>query len=140
MYNKIMLVGVVGSDVKMTESGDSPRATLSVATWESKRGKDGEWRKETTWHQISVWGKAVDSLRSISKGDLVMVEGKLSVRDSKDETNEIRRNFFINGYVRLLRKKDHGGTAAQDARPVHTESNDPAPASPSVDSYEDLPF
>lgn len=140
MYSNTILIGTVGKDIKYYDKNDHRVANLSVATWEHRQGKDGEWYKETTWHSVVVWGKAVDGLKNISKGDLVLVLGRISVRDVKTETNEIRKNFAINGYVRLLRKKDSGGMPAQEARPAHVGDNDPAPDSPSVDPYGDLPF
>lgn len=46
--------------------------------WKSKTGED---RSETTWMKIVCWGRLAESISQIvEKGDLVYVEGEISVR------------------------------------------------------------
>lgn len=110
MYNSVTLVGAVGKDIEIkTARTGQPMANVSVATWEYRKNSDGEWGKDSTWHNVLVYGNATKALENISKGDLVIVTGRISVREVRDETNEVRKIVSIIGYVRLVRKESSGG-------------------------------
>ncbi|MBR1537876.1 MAG: single-stranded DNA-binding protein, partial [Bacteroidales bacterium] len=51
---------------------------FSVATNEAFRGKNGELREETTWHNVSAWaGRNVMDFKDIKKGTFVSLVGRL---------------------------------------------------------------
>ena len=79
--NKVILIGRLGQDPKLsyTTSGQAV-AELSVATDESYQ-KDGQWVDATEWHRVKIWReKAERCANYLSKGRLVLVEGKLQTR------------------------------------------------------------
>jgi single-strand DNA-binding protein len=78
MYQKITLIGNLGSDPEMRylESG-SPVTNFSLAT-NRKYTKDDKMQKETIWFRISVWGRTAENCNTfLKKGRKVMVEGRL---------------------------------------------------------------
>lgn len=80
MYQKIVIVGHLGSDPDMRYFPDGTAVTnFSVAT--SKRWTDratGQPQEETTWFRVSVFGRQAESSNEyLSKGKKVLVEGEM---------------------------------------------------------------
>lgn len=87
MVNKVILVGNLGKDpqTRSTPNGQEV-ATLTVATSEKFKGKDGELQERTEWHTVVVWGKQAESCgKYLSKGRQVYVEGRLATRKWTDK-------------------------------------------------------
>lgn len=82
--NKVILIGRLGRDPEIRETnGGQSVANFSIATDESYKNKDGEKIKKTEWHNIVVWGAAVDNFvaKYIHVGDMVYIEGRLQTRE-----------------------------------------------------------
>lgn len=91
--NKVMLIGHLGDDVKMTyfEGGNCigrfPLATNEVYT----NRTTGERVTNTEWHTIVVRNKAAEICEKyLSKGDKVYVEGRLKTRQYQGEDGNTR--------------------------------------------------
>lgn len=86
--NKVILIGNLGKDpeIKYLES-KVPVAKFPLATTETWKGRDGEKKEHTEWHNIVLWrGLAEISEKYLQKGDRVYIEGRLRTRtwDDKD--------------------------------------------------------
>ena len=80
MYQKVIIVGNLGSDPEMryTAQGDAV-TSFSVATNRRWTGRDGQPGEETTWFRVSVWGRQAESCNQyLSKGRRVLVDGQLT--------------------------------------------------------------
>jgi len=81
--NKVILIGRLGQDPKLsyTSSGQAV-ANFSIATDEGYRDKQtGQKVERTEWHRIVAWRQAAEFVGNyLTKGRLVMVEGKLQTR------------------------------------------------------------
>lgn len=80
MYQKITIIGNLGSDPEMRYMPDGTAVTsFSVATsrrWTDNRS--GQAQDETTWFRVSVWRKQAEVANQyLSKGRRVLVEGRL---------------------------------------------------------------
>ena len=76
--NRVELRGRVGHDPKVFSIGDAQVARFSLATNEAFRGKNGELREETTWHNIAAWaGRNIMDFKEIRKGVFVSLVGRL---------------------------------------------------------------
>jgi single-strand DNA-binding protein len=80
MYQKLVIVGRLGKDPEMRYMPDGTAVTrINVATdrrWTDKA--TGQPVQETTWFQVSVWGKQAESTNQyLSKGRMVLIEGHL---------------------------------------------------------------
>ena len=76
--NRVELRGRVGHDPKIITVGDSQLARFSLATNEAFRGKNGELREETTWHNVTAWaGRNITDFKNIHKGAFVSLVGRL---------------------------------------------------------------
>jgi single stranded DNA-binding protein len=72
--NQVRLVGFLGKEPEQYEN----RAILSVATKKSwKKPNSDEWDSHTEWHRVMVWNELAEGVRSLAKGDHVMVDGEL---------------------------------------------------------------
>ncbi len=114
--NKVILIGRLGQDPKLsyTTSGQAV-AEFSVATDESYQ-KDGQWVDSTEWHRVKVWReKAERCANSLSKGRLVLVEGKLQTRQwEKDGQKHYMTEVIATRVAGLDRAQ--GGDAPHDSQ------------------------
>lgn len=153
MLNRVTLIGNLGKDpeVRHLESGSSV-GKFSVATNENYKDKAGEWQTITEWHNIVCWRNLAERAeRTLKKGSLVYVEGKLTTRKWQDQegndkyTTEIVANTF-----KLLEKRENSGggytenfPSALDeptAVPAATQEKTAAKDFSEVKEDDDLPF
>lgn len=111
MVNRAILIGNVGKEieVKRLDSG-SIVAKLSVATSESYKDKQtGDWKENTEWHSVVVWGKLAESLESrIKKGQTIYVEGKITYRTYDSSEGKKYFTEIVAEYVRVVRQAGEG--------------------------------
>ncbi|KAK7083520.1 Single-stranded DNA-binding protein, mitochondrial [Halocaridina rubra] len=83
--NQVMLLGRVGANPEMRGSETHPVVTFSLATHINYR-KDNDLIQQTDWHRIAVFKPYLrDAVyRYMTKGQRVMVQGKLGYLERKD--------------------------------------------------------
>ncbi|MDY0075707.1 MAG: single-stranded DNA-binding protein [Bacteroidales bacterium] len=87
--NKVMLIGRLGKDPEVIsfENGGK-KMTVSLATGERYRDRNGQWQEQTEWHNIAAWGNLANDIdekrRTYAKGDLLFIEGKIRTRQYQD--------------------------------------------------------
>lgn len=114
-YNKVTLIGNLGKDpdIKSFENGERV-ANFSIATSESYKDKIGERQTITDWHNIAVYGKAVDIIEKyVKKGSRLLVEGKLKTRSwekdgQKNYVTEVVLGKF-DGKILLMDSRSSNG-------------------------------
>ena len=92
--NKVILVGRLGRDpeVKTINSG-AKYARFTIATSETFKGKDGEKKEVTEWHNIVLWRALAEVVEKyVHKGDKLFIEGQIHTRTYEDRSG-IRRTF-----------------------------------------------
>jgi single-strand DNA-binding protein len=148
--NKVQLIGRMGKDpeIRYTAGGQAV-ANFSIATDESYKNKDGEKVKQTSWHNLVIWGPSVENFVQpyLHKGDLVYVEGKLQTRSwEKDGEKKYTTEINVTDIKGLV---TGDGGKQQPAISDRTTTNRPrpnqrpAPASAhvnEVDNDEDISF
>lgn len=87
--NKVMLIGRLGRDPEIIHfDNGGKKMTVTLATSERYRDRDGNWQDQTEWHNVVAWGNlAVDiaeKRRNYVKGDLLFVEGRIKTRQYTD--------------------------------------------------------
>lgn len=77
--NKIILVGNVGQDPDIQETGNGTKvAHLSLATNRRTGGNGEEPQERADWHRLTLWNRLAQFAQDyVSKGDRVYVEGRL---------------------------------------------------------------
>ena len=126
--NKVILIGNVGKDpeVRHLESGAAV-ATITLATSERYRDRNGETRELTEWHTVIAWRQLADLAENyIRKGSQIYVEGKLRSRSWDDQNGQKRYVTEIQAdNIQLLGRRGDN-QAAQPAQ----QQNYGAPAQP----------
>lgn len=141
MYNRVTLIGTLGKKPDIRDINGKRVANMSLATWESRQNEQGEWVKDTTWHTVTVWNNAVKMIESAEQGDLLLVDGKITVRNYKGETNEMHKVTAIVGIARVLRRKNtQQGTAVNPTQPQNVPNGGSSAPKGREEFDDDLPF
>lgn len=90
--NNVTLRGNVGTDANLKELPENRKMlTFNLATSEKFKDQSGEWKQNTTWHRIVMWGdQAEKASRLVSKGAEVIVEGKINSRSYTDKDGQTK--------------------------------------------------
>ena len=86
--NKVILVGNLGNDpeVRYSQSG-SAITTISVATSESWKDKNGEQQERTEWHRVKFFNRLAEIAGEyLKKGSQVYIEGALRTEKYTDKS------------------------------------------------------
>jgi single-strand DNA-binding protein len=86
--NKVILVGNLGNDpeVRYSQSG-SAITTISVATTEAWKDKNGEQQERTEWHRVKFFGRLAEIAGEyLKKGRQVYIEGSLRTEKYTDKS------------------------------------------------------
>lgn len=74
-------MGNVGQDPIVRTLGEGIVASVSIATSERYKDRNGDWQENTQWHSVQVFGKTAEFVENyIHKGDQLFVEGKIRYR------------------------------------------------------------
>ncbi len=121
MYNKVILIGNLTKDpeLRYTPQG-TPVATFSLAINYSYKQGD-EWKKETTFVDIVVFGKQAESCgQYLNKGSSALVEGRLQERRWESDGQQRRKFEVVAQSVKFLSSKKSGaqsGGGGEDFAP-----------------------
>jgi single-strand DNA-binding protein len=121
--NSVVISGRVTADsiLSYTEAG-AAYLRFSIAANRRYRDKSGEWKEETTFVNVTLWGNQAERLsESIKKGVPVLVEGRLSsyTREADGfKRTEVKINAFR---VQVLLKSTTPYTEAEAEAETETE-------------------
>jgi len=143
-FNKVTLVGRATRDPdhKILESGlQVTKFSLAVNRGFSKDSKD-----QVDFIDIITWEKLAENVASyVTKGKLLLVDGRLQIRSYEDKEG-IKRKVaeVVANTVRFLDKKDNGKS---DSYPNSYPKEEDAPpwmkkeaANGAIDDDDDIPF
>jgi single-strand DNA-binding protein len=145
--NKVYLIGRVASEVelKTTTSGNNV-CTFSLATNRTWKNKDGEKQEESQFHRIVLWQKLAEIAgQYLTKGGLVLIEGRLMTRDYEDKSGTKRYVTEIIGESMQLGPKSAGTTISKEAGKEQEFKKAPVTKKESFEDMEeidvkDIPF
>lgn len=80
-FNQVVLVGNLTRDVELRYTPSGTAVTdIGVAVNDRRKGSDGEWRDETTFVDVTLWGRNAEVAGEyIGKGSPVLVGGRLQL-------------------------------------------------------------
>jgi len=86
LRNFVQLIGNLGQDVELKEfNSGTKKASFSLATNEFYTDNNGEKVEKTEWHNVVAWGKLAEVMTDhLSKGDQVIIQGKITYRKYDD--------------------------------------------------------
>lgn len=90
--NKVILVGNLGNDPEVRYTpGGAAVTTISVATTENWKDKEGNRQEKTEWHRVVFFGRLAEIAGEyLKKGRQVYVEGKLRTNKWQDQNGNDR--------------------------------------------------
>src|SRR6187399_953363 len=146
--NKVLLLGNVTRDpeVRYTPKG-SAVCDLGVAVNRSYTTDNGEKREETTFVDVTLWGRTAEVAGEyLKKGRPVFIEGRLQLDTWDDKQSGQKRSKLrvIGETMQLLGSRGGGGGAesGDEARPARATTPPPkAGATASAEPDDDeIPF
>lgn len=138
--NKVFLMGNVTRDPELRYTQSSMAVLdLGIAVNRRIKNADGTSRDETTFVNVTVWGKTAENCAEyLSKGRPVFVEGRLKMDQWEDKkTGEKRSKLTVTGEsVQFLGGRPAGGGEHPQPR---TKSEQPPSENEEV-ADDDIPF
>ena len=140
--NKAMVIGRLGADpeVRYTQSNTAV-ATLSVATTERYKDRNGEQQENTEWHRIVAWGRLAEICQEyLKKGSLAYFEGPIQTRQWEDKDGQKRYTTEIKALnMQMLDSRgDMGSGGSAPAGRNSGSQNEPVGSSVDLDSFDDM--
>ena len=130
--NKVMLIGNLTRDIelKYTPKGTAI-AELGMAINRRYKGDNDEWKDETTFVDVTLWGRQAEVAKEyLAKGRSVYIEGRLQLDTWDDkQTGQKRSKLKVTGEMMQMlgvRGESGGGGGASSAP---SEEYDQRPAS-----------
>lgn len=120
MFQKIIMVGHCGQEPSMRYTPNGNAVTDFSVAVSNRYKKDDEWKEETTWFRVTVWGKQAETVNEyLKKGSKVLVEGRLVGDESTGSPRVFQRkdgtwgaSFELRAEtVRFLDKKNESATS-----------------------------
>ena len=141
--NKAMIIGRLGSDpdVRYTQSNTAV-ATMSVATSERYKDKNGELQENTEWHRVVAWNRLAEICQQyLKKGSLVYFEGPIQTREWEDKDGQKRYTTEIKALnMQMLDSRGDSGGSSK-ANNTGSQPKKEAVIDDSFDDMDDdLPF
>lgn len=103
LRNSVILTGHLGKDVNIhTFESGKKKAEVTLATKERWKGKDGQDKEETQWHNLVAWGTTAELMKKhLKKGQRVNIEGRLTYRNftDKDGIQRTIAEVVINEFI-----------------------------------------
>lgn len=109
--NRVFIAGRIGRDIELRQTGNGMSvATISVATNESYKDKEGNWQKNTEWHRVTAFGKKAETIaKHFQKGSRIYLEGKLKTNSwEKDGQKQYRIDIILSEFQFVDSKSDAG--------------------------------
>ena len=151
--NKAMIIGNLGRDPEMRFTPGGQAVTqFTVAVNRNFKDKNDEWKEETEWFRVVVWGQLAERIaQRIHKGSKVYAEGRLQTRSWEDKDGQKRSTTeLVAQTVTPLDPRPARGDSSSQISPEEGESapaqSSSRPAPDSEGSYspdsdlDELPF
>ena len=142
--NKVFILGRLTVDPQLrSTAGGQQVASFGVATNRVWNDKNGQKQEAVEFHNVVVWGRQAEvASKFLTKGSLVLIEGRLQTREWEGKDGQKRRTTEIISERLQLGPKPAGRGAKESA----AEAAGPEPIVPTIDltegeiKSEDLPF
>ena len=149
--NKVILIGNLGKDPEVISfDNGTKKMTVSLATTERYRDRDGNWQEQTEWHNLVSWGALAQDIfekrRNYVKGDQMYVEGRIRSRQYVDNQNVTRHitEIVVDKMMSLSGNRQQGQQQPQQQQYQQPQQQyqQPVEAPMPAQDYngDDLPF
>jgi single-strand DNA-binding protein len=134
MLNKVQLIGRLGQDPEFKIAGGADLLSMSIATTEKWKNKQGEQQERTEWHKVQFWGPVAKiAAHHLKKGSLVFVEGKIQTRSYEKDGQKRYSTEIVGSTVKFL--ADYVTKSS-----VYNEDHSSGEPGPQFNTSDDIPF
>lgn len=136
--NRVTLLGRLGRDPKTSDAQGLTICRLALATTRRYKGRDGEKKEETEWHNAVVFGRQAEVAQQyLKKGSEVYIEGRLRTHKYVGKKDGIER-YVTEIVCESLQLGARPASSDASTRPATeyrrpTNVNRPGPAAPAGD-------
>jgi single-strand DNA-binding protein len=104
--NRVFLTGrlVADPDIRYTPAGNEVAQFRIAVTINYKNKQDpSNWQEETSFITIVAWNRLADKVeKTIKKGDLIFVEGRLRIREYEVDGNKRYATEIVARDIKLI--------------------------------------
>lgn len=150
MLNKVFLIGNLGRDPEIRHfEGGGMVTKFPIATNENYQDRNGEWQTRTEWHDIICWGRLAERAeKSLQKGNLIFIEGKITKRKWQDKEGNDRYSVeIVSNTFKLLERREtsdrgyeNNFPSVEDQFPSYDQTPKTQENQLSSSETDDLPF
>jgi len=109
--NKVFVLGRLTADPQLrTTTGGQSVTSFSVATNRTWTDKSGAKQESAEFHNVVVWGRQAEiASQFLTKGSVVLIEGRLQTRSWTDKQGQQRKTTEIISERMQLGPRPQGG-------------------------------
>lgn len=136
-FNRVILVGNLTRDVELRYTPSQMAVTdIGLAVNDKRKNQQGEWVEETTFVDITLWGRTAEvASEYLKKGSPLLVEGRLKLDSWTGNDGQKKSKLRVVGErMQLLGGRGGGGGGGGGGRPQ--ASYDESEYSPPSDDFE----
>lgn len=94
--NKVILLGRIASEIIHNKLDKDNVAVFFVATNRKWKDRSGIRKEQATFHKVVCFGAIADTINKLgTKGEVVLVEGRIQHKDFPDENNRIMKKDIM---------------------------------------------
>lgn len=137
--NKALLIGRLTRDPESRSlPSGQPVTSFGLATDRFYTDKSGQKQKQTEFHNIVLFGRQAEiASQYLTKGALVMIEGRLQTRSWKDSSGNTKyRTEVVGQGLQLGPKSQNKSSILGASEPEPTAPEEPAQSAP----QEEIPI
>jgi len=111
-FNRVILMGNLTRDpeLKSIQQSGLHVSEIGLAVNDRRKGQNGEWIEETTFVDITLWGRQAEIVcEYCSKGRPLFVEGRLKYDTWETDGQKRSKLRVVGERVQLLGSRDGGG-------------------------------
>jgi single-strand DNA-binding protein len=140
-FNRVILLGNLTRDIELRYLASGMAVTdIGLAVNDRRKGQNGEWVEETTFVDITLWGRTAEIAGEyLQKGNPVMIEGRLKLDTWEKDGKKNSKLKVVGEKMQLLGGKGGGGGGGERSGGASRPAGRPAAKSsaPSNDYSDD---
>jgi single-strand DNA-binding protein len=96
MFNKVVFIGRLGKNAEVkTTQNNKEYVVFSLATSESWKNERGDYENRTEWHRVYAWSNLSNFAKTLQKGQLITLEGKIKYREVSEDVEGVAFKHII---------------------------------------------
>ncbi|MCA9214195.1 MAG: single-stranded DNA-binding protein [Planctomycetales bacterium] len=140
-YNRVVLVGNLTRDIELKYTPSGLAVTdIGLAVNDRKKTQTGEWVDETTFVDITLWGRQAEVAGEyLSKGSSVLIEGRLKLDTWETDGQKRSKLRVVGERMQMLGGRSGGGGGGPHNRSQSQDNEYSQAAGPGSSSQHDEP-